>query len=386
MNRTRRIISILTALTCLLLYTLSPVYADEAAGSTDADSGTEVQTVEAADESSGTEIQPSESSDTGSEAEEEPAEALEEPTEASKEAGEAEESPSETAEEGLEAEEATAAPLEEEPKSEEPAQPVEIEKESGYSGSDVLNVIVPTRVTITIDPLELDGQGQIYSNIYNIINYGEVDVLLTFTDIKVTFSDDENFEALNQPFNERINSDLKSIYMLMNFGRADVPPTIITDPGRTGEISIPLSAAQNDAAETSRVLLNFSGSVNHLPEIPWQNDDVSISLTYTLETVPPPDEIIPASPEEEEVLDPEVEVAVPEAVDTAVPDAETAAPAVPEPESELTDAEASQVTPESDSSDESPPFESAPSNSDSPAQPGPSVSNPETGDSPDTTI
>ena len=154
---------------------------------------------------------------------------------------------------------------------------------------DVLNVIVPINVNITIDPLELAGKGQIYSNVYKIKNDGDTDVLLTFTDIQVTFSDDLNFEALAQPFDEKIGSSLKAIYMQMDFGRSDIPSAVITDNQSTrGAITIPLASAQDETVVNSILQLNFSGSVNYAPVVAWEDNDVTIRITYTLEAVPPP--------------------------------------------------------------------------------------------------
>ena len=159
---------------------------------------------------------------------------------------------------------------------------------------DVLNIVVPITFSVTIDPLEVAGKGQIYSNVYSIVNNGDSDVNLTFTDIQITFADDINFAALAQPYDEQTESELKSIYMLLDFGRIDVPPAVITDPGTKGAITIPLSSTLGNTPENSLVQFNFSGSVNYAPAIPWADGDIKISMAYTLVTVPPPvEEVIP---------------------------------------------------------------------------------------------
>ena len=186
--------------------------------------------------------------------------------------------------------------------------------------ADVVNVIVPINVNITIDPLELGGKGQIYSDVFKIENDGDNDVLLTFTDIQVTFSDAMNFEALAQPFNEGIGSNLKSIFMQVDFGRSDVPPAIITDFTTTKEaITIPLSATQDDATETSMLQLNFSGSVNYAPSVAWEDNDVKICMTYKLEVVPPPVEIEIPLTTEDAIEIPATEKAAPDTGDVTPP-------------------------------------------------------------------
>ena len=200
-----------------------------------------------------------------------------------------------------------------------------------YLGSDILNVIVPISVSITIDPLELAGKGQVYSNTYNIKNYGDTDVILTFTDIKVTFAEGSLIEPLAQPIDEGLGSELKSIFMKLDFGRSDVPPAVITDQTTKEAISIPLSATQGDTAGDSLVAFNFSGNVNEASALYWHNDDVKISMNYTLVAVPPPvEEITPpaieVTPLVEETATPAEEAATP-AEEAATPAEEAATPA-----------------------------------------------------------
>jgi hypothetical protein len=166
-----------------------------------------------------------------------------------------------------------------------------------------LNVVIPSSVRITIDPFEISGKGQIFSGAYAIKNLGDTDVELSFTDMRVTFANDRDFETLALPFDENAASERKAIYMVLDFGRSDIPPVVLTDPLRENEIRIPIRTAQNDPEGADSLSLSFSGSVNHAPDVAWQSGDVSISLTYLLRAVPPPeeaiDEEIPTLPEEE---------------------------------------------------------------------------------------
>lgn len=155
--------------------------------------------------------------------------------------------------------------------------------------SEVLNVLVPTRVSIIIDPFGINGKDQIRSDTYEIINYGNSDVTLTFTDIKLSFADNENFEPLANPVDRNSNSGLKSIFMLLDFGRDDISPAVITDFYETNDIIIPMASAKLDSAEMSSVHLSFSGSVNELADEEWQDGDVSVTLTYKLESNPKPE-------------------------------------------------------------------------------------------------
>lgn len=306
MNQTRRIISILTALTCLLLYTLSPVYADETAGSTAGDGTEAVQETTISD--SALEEVPEAAEDESPDAEEVP---------------EATEAASPDAEDPVPIEEITE-PAAEIPDTSEAVQLTQ-EEESGYDGSEVLNVAVPLTVSIVIDPFEISGKGQIYSDLYEITNFGDADVLLTFTDIQVTFADDTNFEALAKPFDDRTDSDLKSIYLLLNFGRDNITPVAITDPAREDDITIPLAGNQADANGNSFLSFYFSGNVNHLPEVGWKDGDVKISISYKLEVIPPPlkADVLMLTDPGEEIAEDNTTPEAAEITDTELPPAST---------------------------------------------------------------
>jgi hypothetical protein len=172
----------------------------------------------------------------------------------------------------------------------------------------VLNVTVPVAVDIMIDPFEIADRGQVYSDAYEIRNHGDTDVILTFTDFEVIFANDAEFKALAAPFDEASESDLKAIYLLLNFGRADIPPVVMTGDG-IGPVSVPLAAAGEGVSDESAALsLRFSGGVNPYPGNEWQSSDVKIRLTYRLETVPAPPEDAETLPDEEEPIAPEEEI------------------------------------------------------------------------------
>jgi hypothetical protein len=169
--------------------------------------------------------------------------------------------------------------------------------------TDVLNVVVPTTVSMTLDPLELSGRGQIYSDIYDIINLGDTDVVLTLTDIQVIFANDSDFEALAQPYDQASQSSLKAVFLVMDFGRAEVPPVVLTDTDREGPVSILLNSAQGGTEGISHLYLSFTGNLNENPAVPWVDGDIKIVITYSMENVSSSEE----DNEESETTDAEAE-------------------------------------------------------------------------------
>jgi hypothetical protein len=173
--------------------------------------------------------------------------------------------------------------------------------------TDVLNIVVPAEIIIVLDPLELAGRGQIYSDTYVIENHGETDVLLTISDIALIFPNDTDFEALPLPYDQKSESSLKAIFLLMDFGRADISPVVTTDASLETPISILLNAAQADKEGASYAALSFMGNLNENPEVPWNDGDVKITITYTAQTVSIPDEDSEESASKDEEADGEDE-------------------------------------------------------------------------------
>jgi hypothetical protein len=154
---------------------------------------------------------------------------------------------------------------------------------------DYEDISMPKSVSIVIDPYDLKGRGQIYSDLYKCENLGETDVRITFNELKVTFANGKDFKALAKPFDPGSGTDLKAVYLVMNFGREDVRPVVLTDSKRKGNISITMSAINAETKDNS-FSLSFSGNVNENPAEPWCNGDIKIYIKYCIEPIPKSDE------------------------------------------------------------------------------------------------
>jgi len=144
---------------------------------------------------------------------------------------------------------------------------------------EILNVIIPISIDFTIDPLEIDGRGQIYSAEYVIENQGEGDVIVYFTDIEVYFANDSDFQPFSQPIVQYSGLNLKAIFMQLNFGMDDVPSVVLTDSTEHKTAFVYLRAYGNDSSSCS---VSLSGSVNPNPYKKWRNGDVRVAMTYQL--------------------------------------------------------------------------------------------------------
>jgi hypothetical protein len=182
---------------------------------------------------------------------------------------------------------------------------------AGFAEEPVVSVQVPVDLDFTIDPFELAGRGQIYSDRVEFVNYGDTDVTLTITDASVIFANETDFEAVAVPFGEEFVSNKKAICLMLDFYSPQYPPVSITG-GHSLPITIELGAS-GGGKESSRAL-TVTGSANLYPDKDWRDGDVKIRLTYLIEPIIADldgEEIFDDLSEEEEPITPEEKEALP---------------------------------------------------------------------------
>jgi hypothetical protein len=122
-----------------------------------------------------------------------------------------------------------------------------------------------------------------------IQNSGNTDVRITFTDIKINFANEEEFDPLSEPFDmpfeEAMKYERKAIYITLDFGRPDLEPVVIT--GWDGEPPTVLLTTEEADISNSFVNLTVGGNLNPGPLNYWKDGDVSISIDYRIEAVYP---------------------------------------------------------------------------------------------------
>ncbi|MDR1560414.1 MAG: hypothetical protein LBS84_12115 [Clostridiales bacterium] len=154
-----------------------------------------------------------------------------------------------------------------------------------------LNVVTPTLVTMNIDPFNMRDKGQIYSERYVFENRGENDVALTFTPSEIEFADDAGVYPLSIPFTdsgELKDSELKAVYITLNFDREDCEPILLTD-NIMDEQTIILKASRfnengnfMELSEDSQLTIWFSGDMNEMTLTEWDSDDIKLQIYYNL--------------------------------------------------------------------------------------------------------
>ena len=125
----------------------------------------------------------------------------------------------------------------------------DIEEAAEAEDGEIINVSMPMTLDFVLDPFEVSGLGQVYSEEFIIENLGSGDVMVKFTDITVKFaSEADDFRPLSEPFSGGWGDSMRAIYLLLDFGREGIAPVVAT--AQNGEtVSIILGAQGSGETE-----------------------------------------------------------------------------------------------------------------------------------------
>lgn len=132
---------------------------------------------------------------------------------------------------------------------------------------------IPQKMEVIIDPWEIDGRTQIYSEPYTIRNNGKTagTLLLTFT-----CTPGENAGAVVREDSENLHNDKneeKSLYIKLISG--DGEEIIFSEEGAEYQVRL---------EPGDEMTLRFEGEVNENAAEPWRDGDVEIDGVYSWET------------------------------------------------------------------------------------------------------
>ncbi len=131
---------------------------------------------------------------------------------------------------------------------------------------------IPEKFEITIDPLEINGRGQIFSEEYMIKNSGDTAGTLVLSDFVCQPQKKSGTTVKTDKTGIHNNSE-KSIYIEAVFGNGN--RVILSQP------DVQYKAELNPGEQLT---LTFSGEVNENAFRKWENDDVIISMFYSWDT------------------------------------------------------------------------------------------------------
>ncbi len=137
--------------------------------------------------------------------------------------------------------------------------------------SELTSLQIPQKLGVVLDPWELDGKTQIYSEEYTIQNAGEAPGTLV---LSFACKPQENSGVTVRAENEGLHDDeSKSLYMKMVFGNGD--ELILSEEVSEYEIEM---------VPGEELSVCFQGELNENAADPWKNGDIEVEGVYSWKT------------------------------------------------------------------------------------------------------
>lgn len=143
----------------------------------------------------------------------------------------------------------------------------EIPEDNEQSGMKKLQI--PQKMTVVVDPWELDGRGQIYSEQYAVRNTGDVAGIVTISGSICKSSRQDEIVVKSDREGLHENS-VKSVYMEMEFSNGD--KTTLSKEGST---------YQAELGPGEELAIRFLGEVNENASKVWKDGDITIDAVYS---------------------------------------------------------------------------------------------------------
>ena len=165
------------------------------------------------------------------------------------------------------------------------------ETESEIKEGTLYNVSFPARTTAYLDPGNLSGKGQIFSDRFAVENYGNTDVAIRIKNIDVYYSSAEDIYVLSANKVADSTSHVKKldINMVWENESLQVEKVLHVSEGEKDEIVLLLQSAEYDENGEFRNLVNsgigsfyFTGTVNSNPNIVWEDGEVTVKFEYEI--------------------------------------------------------------------------------------------------------
>lgn len=155
----------------------------------------------------------------------------------------------------------------------------------------VYRVSFPTDIKATLDPGNVSGSGQVFSERYKVENYGNTDVAIKIKNINVWYTSEEELYVFTDEEVKDNNSGVKKLHINMiweseNGGWVKEFPI---SEGAADECVLVLKAAQYDDAgnfvriqEGGRGFFYYTGSMSADPKLSWKAGECTLQFDYEL--------------------------------------------------------------------------------------------------------
>lgn len=178
-----------------------------------------------------------------------------------------------------------AAPVEQEKEVPEAADGAEEEESVLYS------VSFPTDTHACLDPGNLSGKGQIFSDHYTVENYGNTEVKITIKNIDVYYASTEDVYEFSDEKIDDHSSRVKKLNIGMVWGKEneESEKTIYLSEGVREEEVLTLAASEYEEngefvslKEGSTGYFYFTGTLNANPNLEWEEGELIVRFDYEI--------------------------------------------------------------------------------------------------------
>ena len=153
----------------------------------------------------------------------------------------------------------------------------------------ISKISMPSKVEICFNPLNLCGKEDVYSEHYEVVNYGNRDIAIKMKEIDVSYKGrDSLYELSDEPVYDTDSKKKRmNINMVWENKHEGLKKVLNVVDKQTDEYVIYLKAAQYDKNgnfvklnKGSKGIFYFKGSLNTNPDIEWVNGEISVDYRY----------------------------------------------------------------------------------------------------------
>lgn len=178
----------------------------------------------------------------------------------------------------------------------------EIEQELTEENPDrdyIYNVSFPTDSKAYLDPENLSGKGQIFSDEFKIENYGNIDIAIKIKNIGVNYRTTEDLYEFSEDkiIDKRSHVKKLNVDMIWKNKKENTEKLLHVVEGTPDEYVLSLKASEYDengcfvgVDEGSVGSFYFTGTLSSNPEIDWKNGEISVSFGYEIVMIEEDDE------------------------------------------------------------------------------------------------
>ena len=154
----------------------------------------------------------------------------------------------------------------------------------------IYNVSFPAKTKAYLDPGDVSGEGQIFSEHYKVENYGNTDISIKIKNISIRCLSDQDIYSFTEEDVIDPRSTIKKLHIDMVWEDGNGQEKVLhISEGARDEVVLFLKAASYDENGNFISLMEggggsfyFTGAVNRNPGLQWEDGEIVITFSYEI--------------------------------------------------------------------------------------------------------